>query len=84
MPKRKRHYVYCKAGLHRLPPPHVAPGVKNSTGIKRQPRRVGDRGRVYVARQCEECKRDKVKSTRFSKSLKIQAKRVLILRQPTA
>lgn len=73
MPRRKRHYVYCKAGLHRLPPPHVSPGVKNTTGIKRQPRKVGDRGRIYVARQCEEC----VKITRLRKSLKTKARQVL-------
>lgn len=85
MPRRKRHYVYCKAGLHRLPPPHVSPGVKNAAGIKRQPRRVGDRGRIYVARQCVFCKSMKKsmvshRRDRLSKSLKRKPKRVLTQR----
>ena len=55
MPRRKRHFVYCKAGLHRLPPPYTT--KLRTEGMKRQGRWIGDRGVVYVARQCMECLR---------------------------
>ena len=57
MPKRKRHYIYCKAGLHLLSQTGVIKVLKKASLI---------RGR-YVIRYCRVC-RD-VKNEQYYKRL---------------
>ena len=48
MPRRKRHYVYCKKGLHLL---------SQYGGIKRTTKKVFEKNQ-YVTRFCLKCRRD--------------------------